>query len=113
MAKEFVVTVRTGPGVERLRAETLEGALELAEEQARRLRASERRAPVELRVKSYAPGDQVAGRVEVRGPKVAGGYDVRGNGDVLAFTGRFRRRLVEERTEETPYAALRRALTEG
>ena len=109
----FKVTTRVGPRTEKARADTLDEALEIAEQQARHLRATERRAPVEMRVKSYSAADQVAGRVELSGGGVAGGYDVRGNGDVIPFTGRVRRRRVEEETDETPYAALRRALMEG
>jgi hypothetical protein len=56
----------------------------------------------------------VAARGEVTGPGgVRGGVDLRGDGSTEAFTGRVRRRVVEQRDGETPYDALRRALGAG
>jgi hypothetical protein len=104
------VTVRTGPQVERVAADTLEEALDAVELHARAAANTERRATVDTRVRRYEPGDQVAVRAELRGPRVSAGLDVRGDGSVDAWTGRIRRRSVEPLDGETPYEALRRAV---
>jgi hypothetical protein len=104
------VTVRTGPKVEHVAAETLEEALDALELHARAAANTERRAPVDMRVRRYEPGDQVAVRAELRGPGVKAGVDVRGDGSVGAWTGRVRRRALDPEDGETPYEALRRAV---
>ena len=104
------VTVRNGPKVERLRAATLADALDLLEAETRVVATTTRRGTIDVRVRRFEPGDQVAARTELRGPGVRVGFDVRGDGDVQAWTGRVRRRLVEPEGGDTPYEALRRAL---
>ncbi len=111
MARGWHVVVRAGPKVTRERAETLAGALQLVEGAGRRLAAGPGRAAVDLRVRSFSPQQQVAGRVELRGPGVHAGIDVRGDGAVEAWTGRVRRRVVAQEAGETAYAALRRAVS--
>ena len=98
--------VRTGPQVERVAAATLDEALH-----ARAAANTERRAPVDMRVRRYEPGDQVAVRAELRGPGVSAGVDVRGDGSVESWTGRLRRELIEQRPRESAFDALRRAVT--
>jgi hypothetical protein len=107
------VTVRDGPRVEKLRAGTLEEALDLVERESRVLAAGPGRRAVELRMRTFAPQQQVAGRVELRGPRVAAGVDVRGDGAAEAWTGRLRRHVVEQEQRETPYEALRRVLAQS
>jgi hypothetical protein len=107
---DFRVVVRSGPRVARLEAGSLDAALRLIEEQARVLAHGPGRAAVELRYKTYEPGQQVAHRLEMSGRGVRAGVDVRGDGAVQAWTGRWRRRLVEPEGDESPYAALRRTL---
>jgi hypothetical protein len=104
------VTVRIGPKVEKVRAETLDEALDAVELNARAAANTERRAAVDTRVRRYEAGDQVAARVELNGRGVAVGVDVRGDGGVQAWTGRWRRRPLELEDGETPFEALRRVV---
>ena len=50
---------------------------------------------------------QVAARLQLGG---RGGIDIRGDGSAVPYTGRLRRRPVQERETESPYEALRRAI---
>ena len=106
----YRITIRTGPKVERVRAETLDEALDAVELHARAAANTERRAAVDVRVRRYEAGDQVAVRVELRGRGVTAGVDVRGDGAVQAWTGRFMRRAIAPEGDETVYEALRRTL---
>ena len=90
-------------------------ALELLERYGRGLAAQPRRREVDLRFRTFAPGDQVAARVEVAGPgrwrpDVRAGIDVRGDGSVAAWMGSTQRAEIEPAEGESPYDALRRAL---
>jgi hypothetical protein len=107
------IVVRNGPRVEKHRAEDLAAALDLVEREGRVLAAGPRRRPVAIRKREFSPQQQVAGRVELSGPGVRAGVDVRGNGDTEAWTGRVRRQVVEQEGRESPYAALRRVLEGG
>ena len=105
------VTVRTGPKVEKERAATLEDALDAVEMHARAAATTERRGDGRRALRRYEAGDQVAARVELRGPGASPpGVDVRGDGAVQAWTGRVAPRAVEPRTARRAYEALRRAL---
>ena len=55
----------------------------------------------------WEPQQQVAARLQL-GRR--GGVDIRGDGSAEAYTGWLRRRLVEQRSGESPYDALRRQL---
>ena len=107
------VTVRDGPRVEKLRAAALDEALDLVEREGRVLAAGPGRRTVELRARTFTPQQQVAGRVELRGPGVSAGVDVRGDGAAEAWTGRLRRHVVEQQERESPYDALRRVLAQS
>jgi hypothetical protein len=107
------ITVRNGPKVEKLRAEGLEEALDLVEREGRVLSAGPGRRAVVLRSREFSPQQQVAGRVELAGRGVRAGIDVRGDGEAEAWTGRVRRRVIEQEERETPYDALRRVVAQS
>jgi hypothetical protein len=108
---EYRVLVRSGPRVARLEAGSLDAAIELIVARARELARGPRLASVELRYKTFEPVQQVAHRIELSGPRgVRAGVDVRGDGSVEAWTGKLRRRVVEQEQGESPYDALRRTL---
>jgi hypothetical protein len=93
-------------------------ALDVVEEQGRAASDSPVREPVRVAKRVFEPMQQVSARVELSGPGrfatgVRAGIDVRGDGSTEAWTGRIRRRLVEPRRGEDPYAALRRAVGES
>ena len=114
----FRVTIRAGARVDKQRAESLDGALDVLEREAAVLAGGEaRRAPVRRGKRSYEPIQQVGARIELGGPErmlpsVRGGVDIRGDGSVEAWTGRLRREVVAPEKGETPFHALRRALSE-
>ena len=111
----WTLTVRNGPRVERGRFETLPAALEALEQRLDELAPQARRDAVQMFKRRYDPVRQVAVRGEVAGPNrllpsVRGGVDLRGDGSAEAYTGHWRRALVELRPGETPYEGLGRVL---
>jgi hypothetical protein len=106
------VTVRNGPKVEKLRAGGVEEALDLVEREGRVLSAGPGRREIDLVARKFSPQQQVAGRVELAGPGVRAGIDVRGDGEAEAWIGRVRRRVIEQEDRETPYEALRRVVAQ-
>ncbi len=108
----YTVTARVGPKVDRQRFEDLGAALEALEARGRELSEEANAAPIEPKLmRRFEAVQQVLARLELAGPdRLRAGIDVRGDGSVEGYTGRFRRRLVEERGGESAYAALRRAL---
>jgi hypothetical protein len=110
------VTVRAGPKIERTSFDDLGSALDAVEARARELAGTAPRDAVDLKYKRFEPLQQVAARLELAGPErlipsVRAGVDVRGDGSTEAYTGRIRRQVVEQRRGESPYKALRRALS--
>ena len=111
-AGRYTVTVRSRAKVRKQRHEQLDEALAALERVGRELAddASERPLGGTL-IRRMEPVQQVVGRVELAGPgRVRAGVDVRGDGSSEAFTGRLRRRVVQQREGESPYDALRREL---
>jgi hypothetical protein len=106
-----VLTVRRRGATERERLAGLDEALVALEARLDALAPGERRGRERALAREYAAVQQVAARAEIRGPGgLHGGVDLRGDGSTEAYTGRWRRRLVERAAGETAYDALRRAL---
>jgi hypothetical protein len=101
----YRVTVRRGPKVDHERAGSLDEAIEIAK---RHVRGSRRRDAVEAIGRRYEAADQVAVRIELKGPGGRGGVDVRGDGAVIAWTGRVFRTLLDG---DDPYEALAHRLS--
>jgi hypothetical protein len=107
----YRVHLRHGARVERERFDALEDAVAALERRLSAVAQDARRAPVTAFGRRYDPVQQVVARGELAGPgRVRAGVDLRGDGSTEAWTGRWRRRLVEQRDGENAYAALRRAL---
>jgi hypothetical protein len=106
----YVVTIRRGPRVERRRYAELAEALDAIESRGRELEGRSEAAPLGGRLlRRIDPAQQVVARLELSRPRA--GVDVRGDGSSEAYTGRLRRRLVEQRRGESAYDALRRAVS--
>jgi hypothetical protein len=109
----YKLTVRkTGARVRKEREPSLDDALGALERIGREIERTADAAPLggEL-MRRFQPVQQVVGRIELAGPgRLRAGIDVRGDGSSEAFTGRLRRTLVEQRSGESPYDALRRTL---
>ncbi len=108
----YTVTARRGPKVERVRFGELTAALEAIEVRGR---AAEQEANAEevggAIMRRIEPVQQVVARLELSGPRrLRAGVDVRGDGSSEPYTGRVRRRLIDQRDEESAYDALRREL---
>jgi hypothetical protein len=101
----YRITVRRGPKIDHERAESLDEAIEIAK---RYVRGSRRRDAVEAIGRRYEAEDLVAVRIELKGPGGRGGLDVRGDGGLIAWTGRVFRTVLEG---DDPYEALAHRLS--
>lgn len=111
MPAGFTLTVRSGPRVDRERFGTLDEALTGLEAALRALDPARGAKTVRFLSREFEPVGQVAARAEIAGPKrLRVGVDLRGDGSTEAWTGRWRRALVDQRPGESSYAALRRVL---
>ncbi len=107
--------MRTGGKVRRESFSERDAALAALEAEGREIERAGRREAIDLRYRTFAPAELVAGRVELRGPggllgRTSAGVDVRGDGSAAAWRGLVHKRLVETRGGESAYAALRREL---
>jgi hypothetical protein len=106
----YKLTVRCRGTTERTRFGSLDDALAALEARLDDLAPEARRRAERAFAREIEPVQQVAVRGEIAGPGVRGGVDVRGHGSAEAFTGRWRRELIDRRPGETAYDALARAL---
>jgi hypothetical protein len=111
--KSYRVVVRSGGEVRKDRYQELADAIAAIERVGLELADGAYTRPVGgTLVRRLEPVQQVVGRVELRGPgRLRAGVDVRGDGSSEAFTGRVRRKLIEQRDGESAYEALRRELS--
>src|SRR5262249_50623309 len=99
--------------VRRGRRATLGEALDLIEHETRAAAAVANATTIDLRVRRYAPEEQVAARAELKGPQrfrpdVHAGFDAGGGGPGVGRSGGGKRVALDG--DGNPYAALRRAL---
>jgi hypothetical protein len=108
----YTLTVRSRAKVRKERHPDLDAALAAVERIGTELADGAEARPVGGSViRRIEPVQQVVGRIELAGPgRLRAGIDVRGDGSSEAFTGRVRRKLVEQRSGEDAYGALRREL---
>jgi hypothetical protein len=111
--RSYKLTIRSRSRARSQRFATLDAALDALEERGRELeRDADEPARGGTFIRRLQPVQIVVGRLEIAGPRrLRAGIDVRGDGSSEAFTGRFRRRVVEQRAGESSYEALRRELS--
>ena len=108
----YSLKTRSGARVGRDRFDELAEALSALERRGEELQEEANSRTIDLKVgRRFEPVQQVFARLELAGPgRLRAGVDVRGDGSVEAWTGRIRRKLVEQLPKESAYDALRRAL---
>ena len=107
----FRLTVRVGSSVSREHFADRDTALDALRDRVAEVAPDARRPPRHALSREFAPVAQVGARLELTGPGGArGGVDVRGDGSSEAWTGRWRRAIVDPRPGEDAIAALRRSL---
>jgi hypothetical protein len=114
-SRGWTVTLRHGPGVERIQRETLPAALAAMEARIDELAPLARRDAIRVAGRRYEPIGQVALRAELTGPgrplrRPRGGIDVRGDGSMEAYTGHVRRVVLDCDPSESVYGVLGQAL---
>jgi hypothetical protein len=112
-ARDYTLTIRADSRARKERFDELSAALAALEARGSELQAAAHERPVGgTLIRRLEPVQIVVARLELSGPGgIRAGVDVRGDGSSEAFTGRLRRRVVEQRAEESAYDALRRAVS--
>jgi hypothetical protein len=112
-ARNYTLTIRADSRARKARFDELSSALAALEARGRELQAAAHERPQGgTLIRRLEPVQIVVARLELRGPaRLHAGVDVRGDGSSEAFTGRTRRRVVEQRPGEDSYGALRRAVS--
>lgn len=111
----YSLTTRRGPKVEREHFDDPAAALTALERRGGQLQDEADAREIDLKIgRRFEPVQQVFARIELAGPgRLRAGVDVRGDGSAEAWTGRIRRKLIEQLPRESPYDALRRAVERG
>lgn len=96
----YRIVIRDGPNVEHYRSENVDEALAIVTNRAQKIAEQSRHEAVNLRYKTYTPISRVIGRAEIchsehRLKKICAGVDVRGDGSMEAWRGRFNRKLID------------------
>jgi hypothetical protein len=108
------LTVRDGPRVERERFDAIDDAIAAMREQVEAIRAQGDLAPVQG-FREYEPSERVRARLQLssggwlRGREA--GVDVMGDGGLVPHTGGIRRHVLEPRDGDSPFDAVRDALS--
>jgi hypothetical protein len=108
------LTVRNGSSVSHDSFEDLDAAIAAMRVRALAIRAEGPAKPVSA-LRDYAPGDQVRARLQLSGRgllrKPVAGVDLRGDGTFMPFRGGMRREELDPTGHETPFDAVREALS--
>jgi hypothetical protein len=110
----YRLTVRHGPEVERESYQNLDEAVAELERRAEQIRSEGGLDEVKL-LREYEPRERVHARLEVTGPGLLrrsdAGIDVMGDGAVVPYRGAVVKRKLEPRSGQSPYDAVREALS--
>ena len=96
--RDWSLTVRAGPKVKRSQHESLAAAADALAAALATLEPDSERDEINFFARRIEPAEQVVARLELSGPRGQhGGVDLRGDGSEEAFSGRWRRRVIERR----------------
>lgn len=108
---DWTLTVRDGPRVQHSEHESLAAAVDALTAALKALEPGAEREELRFFSRRIEPSQQVVARLELSGPRGRhGGVDLRGDGSEEAFSGRWRRRVIERRRGESAAHALSREL---